>query len=113
MDAPKSDRLILFTTFFLTIFADLIITIQVGIVLASLLFMKRMSDVTELKCGLSLIPEDQDDVEAIIEAIPHNDIPEGVEVFQINGTFFFGAITLLSDILNQIQSQTRMFILRM
>lgn len=113
MHAPKSDRVILLATFFLTIFADLVIAIQVGVVLASLLFMKRMSDVTELKYGLPLIPEDQDDVDAVIETVPQNVIPDGVEVFQINGPFFFGATTLLNDILKQIQSQTHTFILRM
>lgn len=113
MHAPKSDRAILLATFLLTIFADLVIAIQVGIVLASLLFMKRMSDVTELKYGLPLIQEDQDDVDVMIEPVPHDVIPEGVEVFQINGPFFFGATTLLNDILNRIQIQTHTFILRM
>ncbi|MBM3633650.1 MAG: sulfate permease [Alphaproteobacteria bacterium] len=113
MHAPKSDRAILLTTFLLTIFADLVIAIQVGVVLAAFLFMKRMSDVTELKYGLPLLQEDQDDFDAVIETVPHNVIPEGVEVFQINGPFFFGATTILNDILNQIQRQTRTFILRM
>jgi len=72
-----------------------------------------MSDVTELKYGLSLIPEDQDDVEAMIEPVPHNMIPEGFEVFQINGPFFFGATTLLNDVLQPIQTQTHTFVLRM
>jgi SulP family sulfate permease len=113
MHAPKSDRAIVLATFLLTIFADLVIAIQVGVVLAALLFMKRMSDVTELKYGLPLIQEDQDDVENLIEPIPHDVIPEGVEVFQINGPFFFGATTLLNDVLNRIQPQSHAFILRM
>lgn len=112
MHAPKSDRAILLATFFLTIFADLVISIQVGIVLASLLFMKRMSDVTELKYGVPLLQEDQDELD-MIEPTPYKDTPEGVEVFQINGPFFFGSTTLLNDALNQIHSQAKVFILRM
>jgi len=113
MHAPKSDRAILLATFLLTIFADLVIAIQVGVVLAALLFMKRMSDVTELKYGLPLIQEDQDDVENMIEPTIHAIIPAGVEVFQINGPFFFGATTLLNDVLSRIQAQCHTFILRM
>lgn len=113
MHAPKSDRAILLATFLLTIFADLVIAIQVGVVLAALLFMKRMSDVTELKYGLSLIQEDQDDVENMVESAMRAVIPEGVEIFQINGPFFFGATTLLNDVLNRIQVQCHTFILRM
>jgi SulP family sulfate permease len=113
MHAPKSDRMILFATFLLTIFADLVIAIQVGIVLAAFLFMKRMSDVTEVQYGLPLLQGDQDDVENTIEPTIHGVIPEGVEVFQINGPFFFGVTTLLNDVLARIQTQTHAFILRM
>jgi len=113
MHAPKSDRAVLLATFLLTIFADLVIAIQVGIVLAAFLFMKRMSDVTELKCGLPLLLEDQDDIENMIESTIHAAIPEGVEVFQINGPFFFGATTLLNDVLNQIHVHCHTFVLRM
>jgi SulP family sulfate permease len=113
MHAPKSDRVILLTTFLLTIFADLVIAIQVGVVLAAFLFMKRMSDITELKYGLPLLQEDQDDVENMVEPMTHDVIPEGVEVFQINGPFFFGATTILNDVLNRIQIQSHVFILRM
>lgn len=112
MHAPKSDRAILLVTFFLTIFADLVIAIQVGMVLATLLFMKRMSDVTELKYGAPLLQEDQDEADTV-EPTPYREMPPGVEVFQINGPFFFGATTLLKDVLNQIRSQVKVFILRM
>lgn len=112
MHAPKSDRAVLLATFSLTIFADLVIAIQTGIVLASLLFMKRMSDVTELKYGESLLQEDQEEPD-IVEATPYIEMPQGVEIFQMNGPFFFGATTLFSDVLNQIRKQTKIFILRM
>jgi sulfate permease, SulP family len=113
MHAPKSDKAVLLATFLLTIFADLVVAIQVGVVLAALLFMKRMSDVTELKYGMPLIQEDADDVENMVETTTPLTIPEGIEVFQINGPFFFGATTLLNDVLNQIQVQSHTFILRM
>ncbi len=113
MNAPKSDRAVLLATFLLTIFADIVIAIQVGIVLAALLFMKRMSDVTELKYGLPLIQEDQDDIENMVEPATHAALPKGVEVFQINGPFFFGVTTLLNDVLGRIQVQCHTFILRM
>jgi len=112
MHAPKSDRAILLATFLLTIFADLVIAIQVGVVLAALLFMKRMSDVTELKYGMPLLQEDKDEIN-VADSSLHKEMPQGVEVFQINGPFFFGATTLLKDVLNQIRSQANVFILRM
>jgi SulP family sulfate permease len=62
---------------------------------------------------LPLIQEDQDDVENMIESTTPEVIPEGIEVFQINGPFFFGATTLLNDVLNRIQVQSHTFILRM
>jgi len=112
MHAPKSDRAILLSTFFLTIFADLIVGIQVGIVLAALLFMKRMSDVTELKYGVPLLQGDEEEIDGMIET-PYGEVPENVEVFQINGPFFFGATTLLKDTLAQVHPQTKVFILRL
>jgi SulP family sulfate permease len=111
--APKGDIAVLLSTFFLTILIDLVVAIQVGIVLASLLFMKRMADTTELKHGLPLLEEDQDDMINPSRRAKSNPIPKGVEIFQINGPFFFAATTLLNDVLNRIRSQSKVFILRM
>ena len=114
MHSPKSDRAVLLVTFALTVLVDLTLAIQVGIVLAALLFMKRMSDVTEIESGVRLFGDDEDDLATInTSSIKPEDVPDGVQVYQINGPFFFGAASRLADILGRLQQQPRVYVLRM
>lgn len=115
--APRSDIIVLLTTFGLTVFTDLTIAVGVGMVLASMLFMKRMSDVS----GVKMITADIEDDPSVTElgiakdpsAVAGRDIPPGVEVYEINGPFFFGVADRLQDTLRGLEKPPRVFILRM
>ena len=100
--APKSDIFVLILTFALTVFVDLTVAVQVGVVVASLLFMRRMAEVTNVE-GMS---EDQPD-----ELLPVT--PRGVAIYEVNGPFFFGAADKLKDVLGEIEKKPAAFILRM
>ena len=83
--APKSDIIVLVTTFVLTVVFDLVVAIEVGILLAAILFMKRMSDVTEVE-GWKYV-DDEDDADSLsLRAVPHNTM-----VYEVSGPLFFGA----------------------
>ncbi|MCQ2417215.1 MAG: SulP family inorganic anion transporter [Oscillospiraceae bacterium] len=84
--APKSDIIVLCVTLVLTVVFDLVVAIAVGLVLASLLFMKRMADVTEAHAWVDVDNEDTDP-----DNITLKKIPENTKVFEINGPMFFAA----------------------
>jgi SulP family sulfate permease len=112
--APRSDVLVLLTTFLLTVAVDLTVAVQVGVVLASFLFMKRMADVTNVGAitrELSDAPDGTmtDDTEGVFR----RRIPPGVEVYEVNGPFFFGAADKIKDVLAFVAEKPRVFILRM
>jgi SulP family sulfate permease len=113
--APRSDIAVLLTTFGLTVFADLTIAVGVGMVLASMLFMKRMSEVT----GVGAIVGDlSDDAEILTDeadpnAMEKRDVPRAVEVYEINGPFFFGVADRLKDVLKGLERPPTVFIIRM
>jgi SulP family sulfate permease len=117
--APKSDIAVLVLTFGLTVFVDLTVAVQVGIVVASLLFMKRMSDLTHVQ-GVTEPLADVDVREEITEVrrrkrvVEGHVIPTGVEIYEVNGPFFFGAADKLRDTLLEISPRPpKAFILRM
>src|SRR3954447_12918394 len=105
--APKSDIVVLILTFALTVFVDLTVAVQVGIVVASLLFMKRMSDITNIE-SITRELDDEDDA-----PVAGRDIPRDVQVYEVNGPFFFGAADKLKDVMTEIDRPPRVFILRM
>ena len=105
--SPKSDVIVLVTTFVLTIVFDLVVAICVGIVLATLLFMKRMSDETNAY-GWKEIDEATDK-----ENINLKEIPEGVAVFEITGPIFFGAATKITDAILSHGKHKNVLVLRM
>lgn len=118
LKSPKSDIMVLLITFSLTIFIDLIVAIEVGVVMASFLFMKRMVDVTEVKSITKFINEDiRTDLSDNPADDPHTitarKIPKGVEIFEINGPFFFGATDKFRDTMRGIQKPPKVLILRM
>lgn len=85
--APKSDIIVLFVTLILTVVFDLVVAIGVGIVLAALLFMKRMADVTEAHSWIDITDDEDTDP----DNISLKKIPENTRVFEINGPMFFAA----------------------
>jgi SulP family sulfate permease len=116
LSAPKSDVAVLLSTFFLTVLVDLTVAIQVGIVLASFLFMKRMSDVTNVTNVSALRREFADDGGADADdprALRRYAIPKGVEVYEIDGPFFFGAAETFKETLGQVAAKPRVLIIRM
>ena len=115
LSAPPGDRLVLLATFLLTVLVDLTVAIQVGVVLAAILFMHRMAQVVAVQQGLNLIQQDEDD----FHPMPGDgytqraDLPPGVEVFQLRGPLFFGTASHLTDMLDRIGKPPKVFILRM
>lgn len=85
--SPKSDIIVLVTTFVLTVVFDLVVAIEVGIVLAAMLFMKRMSEVTEVEGWKYVDEEDDNDPDSIALRV----VPKGTRVYEISGPLFFGA----------------------
>jgi SulP family sulfate permease len=106
---PRSDVLVLLATFVLTVAVDLTVAIQVGVVLASLLFMRRMAEVTEVKAMREILDyEREDDAEE-----PLRDVPADIDVFEINGSFCFGAARKFTEALLASQTRPRAVVLRM
>ncbi len=98
------DRIILLTTFILTVIVDLTIAIQVGVVLSALLFMKRMADLSEKKMDSRI---DQDLIE------DYSLIPEGISIYEISGPLFFASARRYSELIELIGSENKILILRM
>jgi SulP family sulfate permease len=108
---PKSDVLVLLTTFLLTVLIDLTVAIQVGVVLAALLFMRRMADVTQVGYVTHILNDEEEGEDP--NNIRYRDVPEEVEVFEVNGPFFFGAADKFKDAINQVEKKPRVLILRL
>ncbi|MBK8498911.1 MAG: STAS domain-containing protein [Flavobacteriales bacterium] len=106
LKGDRHDVTVLLATFFITVFFDLVLAIEVGMVLAAFLFMKRMSDITDLK------PAMQEGSDALI-ADEVVDLPKSVIVFDISGPLFFGAAQKFQDVLGEINDRHRTVILRM
>lgn len=114
MKAPPGDRAVLLTTFALTLIADLTTAIEIGVLLAALFFMHRMANAVEISTAARVIDEDVDDFSSEQEIYEgRGDIPADVEVFRINGPFFFGAAARLGEVLEHLRAPPRAFILRM
>jgi sulfate permease, SulP family len=112
--APPEDRVVLLTTFVLTVLVDLTVAIEIGVVLAAIFFMHRMANAVEISTQKKLIEEDEDDFSRSRSNYEGpRQLPDGVEVFQINGPFFFGAAARLGDELDQMRLPPKVFILRM
>lgn len=99
----RYDVIVLLTTFLLTVFADLTVAIQVGMILAALLFMQRMSKLSEV----TAIEPEGDFIE------DYSGLPEGISVYEINGPFFFGAANRYKEVLKEAGIRSQMLILRM
>ena len=111
--SPKSDVAVLLTTFFLTVLVDLTVAIEVGIVLAALLFMRRMAEVTNVSVITRELDDEGDLYATDTNAVRRRAIPKGVEVYEINGPFFFGAAEQFKDTLGRIARKPKVLIIRM
>lgn len=109
---PKSDITVLVITFLLTIIFDLTIAIEVGLVIACLLFMRRMAETTDVKVVLDEI-DPYEDTDLKHENNEHLIIPKGVEVYEINGPYFFGAGNRFEEIMANMGDRPKVRIIRM
>ena len=108
---PKSDVTVLLITFFLTIIFDLTIALEVGLVIACILFMRRVMETTEISVIKDEIdPNDELDI-AVREE--HLIIPTGVEVYEINGPYFFGIATKFEETMAQLGDRPKVRVIRM
>ena len=112
MKNPKSDVTVLLITFFLTIIFDLTVAIEVGLIIACLLFMKRMSETTDVKAITEEI-DPNEDFEYSTGNLEHLTIPQGVEVYEINGPYFFGAGNKFEEIMASFGDRPKVRIIRM
>jgi SulP family sulfate permease len=112
LKAPKSDVAVLLTTFVLTVLVDLTVAIQMGMILAAFLFMRRMAEVTQVRV-ISGEVEDRDEDESDPDATRRHAIPRGVEVYEIDGPFFFGAAETFKSTLARVAKKPRVLVIRM
>lgn len=106
--APKSDIIVLVTTFVLTVMFDLVVAIEVGLVMAAFLFMKRMSEVTQVE-GWKYLDEDEENSDP--DSIFLREVPKNTLVYEISGPMFFGAADKILDI--SVDAKDDVLILRM
>ncbi|MEO6878981.1 MAG: SulP family inorganic anion transporter [Gemmatimonadaceae bacterium] len=114
--APRSDVAVLLATFLLTVFVDLTVAIGVGIVASCLLFMRRMAEVTNvsaMRAGLNDGDAEADPYGTEINGLEQQSVPPDVEVFEINGPFFFGAVETFRETLGHVGRTPRALIIRL
>ena len=111
---PKSDVIVLWVTFLLTVIFDLTIAIEVGLICACLLFMRRMAETTDVKVISDEINPEEEESDFQMGNLEHLTIPEGVEVYEINGPYFFGAGNKFEEIMSALRhSRPKVRIIRM
>ncbi len=113
LHAPRSDALVMVTTFLLTLLVDLTVGIGVGMVLAAFLFMKRMAEVTNISVVRQEFEETGPSGGDDQGAIYRRQIPPGVEVYEINGPFFFGAAEKFKQTLGEVSRKPKILVVRM
>lgn len=112
--APKSDVAVLLATFFLTVIVDLTVAIEIGMVLSAFLFMHRMSEVTAVNAVTRQLARENDESDVPLANLTQpRSIPDGVEVFEISGAFFFGAAEAFKETLAQVGRKPKVLIIRM
>jgi len=108
---PKSDVTVLLITFLLTVIFDLTVAIETGLVIACILFMRRVMETTEIS-----VIKDEIDPNTELDIALHEEhlvIPKGVEVYEINGPYFFGIATKFEETMAQIGDRPKVRIIRM
>jgi sulfate permease, SulP family len=105
---PLSDAVVLVTTFALTVVFDLVVAVEVGMVLAAILYIKRVSDTTEVSQVF-----ESDVLESSEQLVSGKDIPEGVLVYRIFGPFLFGAAEKMEDAMERVEMLPKVLILRL
>jgi SulP family sulfate permease len=107
--APKSDLAVLLTTFLLTVLVNITVAVEVGMVLAAFLFMRRMAEVT----NVSAITREFGDEPGDGEPLRRRELLPGVEVYEINGPFFFGAAEKFKETITQLRGRPKVLVILM
>ena len=105
--APVADILVLWVTFLLTVFADLIVAVNIGVTLAILNFLRRMSS------SVSVEPIAEGELTSALSEQENPELPDGVLVYSIEGPFFFGAAESFEHVLNETHTDPRILIIRL
>ena len=108
---PKSDIIVLLVTFFLTVIFDLTVAIEVGVLIACLLCMKRMAETTNVSVLSDEIDPNADS--DVMGNLDHLTIPEGVKVYEINGPYFFGIGNKFEEMMSDMGGRPKVRIIRM
>jgi SulP family sulfate permease len=112
LKSNRMDIIVLLTTFFLTVFFDLILAIEIGLILSSFIFMKRMSEATTINNAENLFGVAESNREKLFEEeLPY--IPKNTMLYEINGPLFFGASQKFQEFLTDLKQEPKVLILRM
>lgn len=112
LQSNRMDILVLLTTFFLTVFFDLILAIEIGMILSSFIFMKRMSEATTINNAEKLFGTTETNGEKLFEEeLPY--IPKDTMLYEINGPLFFGASQKFQEFLTDLKQEPKVLIIRM
>lgn len=109
--SPKSDVIVLLLTFSLTVLVDLTVAIEVGVVSGAILFIRRMAEVSRVHVVTQVLSEDDEVADPM--SIAKRVIPPGVVVYEIYGSFFFGAVDKYKSILSEFEKPPKILIIRM
>ena len=112
MRCPRSDVAVLLSTFLLTLFIDLTVAIQVGMLLAMVLFMRRMAETTHVEKMPGLLKEDEENAGDPL-SMSLRKVPAGVEVYEVAGPFFFGAADKFKRALGTVAGRPKVLVLRL
>jgi len=110
LKSPRGDIAVLLATFLLTVFIELTVAIQVGILLAAFLFLQKMSKEAHVDVVTDTLEEDEEFKGRDMSKI---DIPKGVEVFEVYGSLFFGAVSQFKESIRVVSKKPTVIILRM
>ncbi len=114
LKSPRSDVIVLWGTFLITVIFDLTTAIQVGVILSVFLFMRRMALLANVRVVTDELDDDEtDDENDDPNAIEKKQVPEGVEIYEINGPFFFGASYKFMEAMSSAGRNPRVRIIRM
>ena len=110
--APKSDLLVLLLTFTLTVVVNLTVAIQVGVAAGAILFIRRMSEVAQANVITDTLRDDDDEVADPMN-LASRQIPKGVVVYEVFGSFFFGTVEKFKTVLAELESPPKVLVIRM
>ena len=110
--APKSDLIVLLLTFSLTVVVDLTVAIQVGVASGAVLFIRRMAEVSQANVITDTLRDDYEENPDPASG-PVRRIPEGVVVYEVFGSFFFGTVEKFKNVLDELESPPKVLVIRM